>query len=243
MDAPSSRLERVAAVRQSSKAWGGWKRAFGTGCALALVWLAVVSVRLHPSSRPLTASWVEISPPHQRFAARPAPALSPDGRQIAFWAADQAGKVGLWVRSLDSPVARLLTGTSLEGPVGGFAAFWSPDGRSLGFFAERRLKRIDVSTGTPLILADGEGLADPVDGGAPARRRDLGEHVQPLRPGIAVRRVQGVGLRARRRPPRPRAVPEVRMTGRSITQKPALCAYRLGHPGPPPTFDRTRNEK
>ena len=32
---------------------------------------------------------------------------------------------------------------------------------------------------------DGEGLADPLDGRAAARRRRLGEHVQPLRPGAA----------------------------------------------------------
>ena len=41
--------------------------------------------------------------------------------------------------------------------------------------------------------------------------RDLGEHVQPLRPGFAVRRLQGVRLRPRRRPARPRALHEVRM--------------------------------
>ena len=57
---------------------------------------------------------------------------------------------------------------------------------------------------------DGEGLADPLDGGAAARRRRLGEHVQPLRPGLAVRRLQGVGLRPRGRPARARAVPEFR---------------------------------
>ena len=45
---------------------------------------------------------------------------------------------------------------------------------------------------------------------AAARRRRLGEHVQPLRPGVAVRRLQGVGLRPRGRPARARAVPGVR---------------------------------
>ena len=54
---------------------------------------------------------------------------------------------------------------------------------------------------------DGEGLAHPLDGRAPARRRRLGEHVQPLRPGEPVRRLQGVRLRPRGRPARPRAVP------------------------------------
>ena len=52
---------------------------------------------------------------------------------------------------------------------------------------------------------DGEGLAHPLHGAAPARGRHLGEHVQPLRPGLAVRRLQGVRLRPRGRPPRPRA--------------------------------------
>ena len=53
---------------------------------------------------------------------------------------------------------------------------------------------------------DGEGLADPVDGRAPAGRRRLGEHVQPVRPGVAVRRVQGEWLRPRGRAPRAGAV-------------------------------------
>ena len=57
---------------------------------------------------------------------------------------------------------------------------------------------------------DREGIADPVDGRAVARRRRVGEYVQPLRPELALRRLQGVGLRARRRPPRSRAVSAVR---------------------------------
>ena len=40
-----------------------------------------------------------------------------------------------------------------------------------------------------------------------ARRRRLGQHVQSLRPDFAVRRLQGVRLRPRRRPPRPAGVP------------------------------------
>ena len=62
---------------------------------------------------------------------------------------------------------------------------------------------------------DGEGLADPVDGRASARRGRLGEHVQPLRPDLAVRRVQGVGLRPRGRSAWSLAVPEVRRVTRA----------------------------
>ena len=59
---------------------------------------------------------------------------------------------------------------------------------------------------------DGEGLAHPLDGAAPASRRDLGEHLQPLRPGLALRRLQGVRLRPRGRPARARALPGLRMS-------------------------------
>ncbi len=66
---------------------------------------------------------------------------------------------------------------------------------------------------------DGEGLAHPLDGRAPPRRRRLGEHVQPLRSDLAVRRLQGIGLRPRGRAPRARAVPEVRQMSRIAVRK------------------------
>jgi Tol biopolymer transport system component len=101
-------------------------------------------------------TWLDVGPPHQRFAFHPAPAVAPDGRQLAFWASDEAGKIGLWVRSLDSPAARLLPGTTSEDEFR-VPPFWSPDGRALGFFADGKLKRIDVAGGSPMMLADAAG--------------------------------------------------------------------------------------
>ena len=57
---------------------------------------------------------------------------------------------------------------------------------------------------------DRKGLADPLDGRAAPGRSRVGEHVQPLRSGEPVRRLQGVGLRPRRRPARAGAVPRLR---------------------------------
>ena len=190
--ASSSHLERAAAVNQPSRAKRAWKWAFGGMAALALVLLGVVAGRLPRPSGELPASWVEISPPHERFASHPAAAISPDGRQIVFWAPDQAGRVGLWIRSLDSPAARLLPGTDSDNLPSGIAPFWSPDGRSIGFFADRKLKRIDVATGTPLILAEagnprggswganGAIVFVPVTGGAVCRISASGGEVTPL---------------------------------------------------------------
>ena len=62
---------------------------------------------------------------------------------------------------------------------------------------------LEKANNTPYGLSRGcldrEGLADPLDGRATARRRRLGEHVQPFRPDEPVRRLQGVGLRPRGR--------------------------------------------
>ena len=43
---------------------------------------------------------------------------------------------------------------ALAGTEGASLPFWSPDGRTIGFFAGDKLKRIDVAGGTPLVVAD-----------------------------------------------------------------------------------------
>ena len=68
--------------------------------------------------------------------------LSPDGRALAFVARAGDGDSHLYVRRLDQLSATLLAGT--EGAGG---PFFSPDGQSIGFFADSKLKRIPVSGG------------------------------------------------------------------------------------------------
>jgi serine/threonine protein kinase len=78
-------------------------------------------------------------------------AISPDGQKIAF-AAQYQGRSQLWLRSLDSVVARPLAGTG--NPYGANPPFWSPDNRSIGFFADGKLKRIDIDSGSVKVLAN-----------------------------------------------------------------------------------------
>jgi Tol biopolymer transport system component len=79
-------------------------------------------------------------------------ALSPDGRRLVF-VARREGKTMLWARPLDADEAQVLPGTE-----GASFPFWSPDGRSLGFFAEGKLKRVEARGGTPETLCDAAGL-------------------------------------------------------------------------------------
>jgi serine/threonine protein kinase len=96
----------------------------------------------------------EIFPPEgAAFAMSPAfMAVSPDGRSLAWHGPNAQGETGVWVRSLDSPEARMLPGTA-----GGVQPFWSPDSRSLAFAAGGKLKRIELSGGLAQTLADSPG--------------------------------------------------------------------------------------
>jgi Tol biopolymer transport system component len=83
-------------------------------------------------------------------------ALAPDGRTLAFVALDSESTAHLWLRRLDDTTPHMLAGTEHAA-----YPFWSPDGRSLGFFAESGLKRIDLAGGAPRTLAP---AADPRGG-------------------------------------------------------------------------------
>jgi hypothetical protein len=75
-------------------------------------------------------------------------AISPDGRLLAI-VARPAGFDKLWIRPLNTSVARELAGTD-----GAMLPFWSPDSRSVGFFASGKLKRVEVAGGTPTVICN-----------------------------------------------------------------------------------------
>jgi Tol biopolymer transport system component len=86
---------------------------------------------------------VDITPPAGTKFVVGFGAISPDGQFLTFVAESPSGSK-LWVRTLDSQAARELPGTD-----GATFPFWSPDSRSLGFFASGKLRRIDITGGTP----------------------------------------------------------------------------------------------
>ena len=126
--------------------------AWGVAAAAIVAALALVATRPRPVAAPPVHAFLQ-PPPGVLFSSstdRPLPlAISPDGSTIAFCARDGEGPDVLWVRSLGAEDARPLPGTqAAQGP------FFSPDGRSLGFFADRKLRRIDVAGGPVVDLAD-----------------------------------------------------------------------------------------
>jgi serine/threonine protein kinase/Tol biopolymer transport system component len=124
----------------------GSRRPLAWASALALVALMTGGIggwALRPVATAHEAR-LEINTPPTRD---PLLAISPDGLKVVF-AGRSTGQSQLWLRSLDSEVARPLPGTER-----GYAPFWSPDGRSIGFGADTRLMRMDIDDGSLLTLA------------------------------------------------------------------------------------------
>ena len=77
-----------------------------------------------------------------------APAVAPDGRHIAFTAANASG-VRLFVRDLESLDAKAIAGTE-----GATQPFWSPDGQSLAYFGNGKLMKVALPNGAPTAVAE-----------------------------------------------------------------------------------------
>lgn len=78
-------------------------------------------------------------------------AFSPNGQELVLDPGTRGTTQQLWVRATDSSTFRPLAGTR-----GATYPFWSPDGRSIGFFAGDQLKRIDLRTGNVLTICSVE---------------------------------------------------------------------------------------
>ncbi len=146
---PKGRYVPDFTERQTPKPQSVWNGVLlvtiGVLFGLALGAGALLYLRRAPDSGKLLR--LTILPPEN--ASFESFAISPDGRKLAFTAAFN-GKLMLWVRSLDSLEAKRLPGTENAS-----YPFWSPDSRSIGFFAlPRKLKTIPVAGGPAQDIAD-----------------------------------------------------------------------------------------
>jgi serine/threonine protein kinase len=128
----------------SSKTPRGWIASLMIASA-AIIALAIPTLRHLREQAPSEVRLDIVTP---STAAPLEFALSPDGRSIAF-VASGGGAQRLWLRSLDNADAQVLVGTD-----GASFPFWSPDSRSIGFFAAGKLYRVNVTGGPTQAIAD-----------------------------------------------------------------------------------------
>jgi eukaryotic-like serine/threonine-protein kinase len=127
----------------------------GSTTALVIVAIAIFSAgwlwtsnRATPSgAAPLIRS--SLLPPQGRAFVPYSLALSRDGAHLAFVAEAADGSRSLWIRAMATTTA-----TPIAGADGASFPFWSPDARHVAFFADRKLKIVEVAGGAIRILAD-----------------------------------------------------------------------------------------
>jgi hypothetical protein len=144
----------AGAATVGARDWRWW---IAASAALLLALAGAASILLRPSGAEAPAALhFEIPPPQgTTFLAAGfaivymTPVLSHDGSRIIMPAIGADGVRRLWQRRLDAPEPQLVNGTE-----NGFLPFWSPDDRSIGFFAEGKLMRVDLPDGTPRALCD-----------------------------------------------------------------------------------------
>ena len=140
------------AAPQPRRVWRD--RLLGAAAAAAIALVAMLIWRPWRAPAPAAPTrQLELTIP--RLAAFESLALSPDGSTLAFIATGSTGTPSVWVRSLATAAVRPIVGT--EGAVAGSPPFWSPDGDSIAFVADRKLRRVGLTSGHVQTVADVQG--------------------------------------------------------------------------------------
>jgi Tol biopolymer transport system component len=125
-----------------------WIRLAPYAALTAMAAAAVAFVALRPGQLPQVTRF-QIHAPTGSTLPLGTPAVSPDGRTIAYTMTDAQGVTRIHVRPLDRIETRVLPGTE-----NAIHPFWFADGRSLAFatIPDNYLKQVDVGAGSPRTL-------------------------------------------------------------------------------------------
>jgi Tol biopolymer transport system component len=186
----------VPKVRRISRLWIAATLALGIIAAVSTAYIFRGGGAAAPPMRYTVAMPANISLAIGENSSGSA-AISPDGSRIVLRGVDaNTGKIHLYVRPVDS-----VDMTPLPGTDDGASPFWSPNSRSVAFFAQGKLMRLDLGSSEPQViceastsrgsgswngndvivanLTDGGPLSRvPAMGGSPTPITSLSEHAQ-----------------------------------------------------------------
>ena len=154
--AVASAMRRAKPGRRETIAWGL--------IAVLVVALAMVLPRVIGRGAGLRLRSVHMEirlPQGQRISAFAPATISPDGHWIAYGAEDISGVRRIWIRSLEQFEPEPLSET--EGAV---FPFWSPDSKSLGYFQDGTIRRMDIESRISQVVSEKVGGGDQPRGGA-----------------------------------------------------------------------------
>ncbi|MGH9814084.1 MAG: protein kinase domain-containing protein, partial [Candidatus Acidiferrales bacterium] len=113
----------------------------------AALGLVVARLRQPQSEDPVARFSVSLPEKTASYFTR----VSPDGRYLSF-TGGSSGQMQLWLRPINALSAQPLPGTE-----GALFHFWSPDSRFIAFLTEGKLKKVDVTGGSPQTICDAPG--------------------------------------------------------------------------------------
>ncbi len=143
--------EQILPEEGARYTWKHLAAAIGVVIVLAAAGFAAASFVLDRTG-PGQPLWVTIEEPDGlrfTYGRGGNTTISPDGRHLAFVATDSAGADGVFIRDMETKTVARIPESQ-----GAIYPFWSPDGRSIGYFAAGKMKRADIAGGPSLTVAD-----------------------------------------------------------------------------------------
>ena len=162
-------LEEIAPEKQPTRAASGrstveWPRRWMWGSVAAVISALLVAGALVVRRPGSAKDQIRLSLAFEGLTSDGAtPVPSPDGKTFVFEAVDASGMRSLWLRPLDADTARAIPGTD-----DGEQPFWFPDGRSVGFYAQGKFRRVNLATGDVQAIGEVKGFAAGFASGAVA---------------------------------------------------------------------------
>jgi len=138
--------EATVSVVGSGKIWR-WAMVSAVVCVVVAALVAVVTWKLKPPEPGRVMRFDYKLPEGQQFSdiSKPVLAVSADGTQFVYSTTE-----GIYLRSVDQLNARPIAGTDENS----MDQFFSLDGQWIGYYSNNQLKKIAVSGGVPVTLAD-----------------------------------------------------------------------------------------